>query len=172
MNRMNNEVMIRPIRLEEAAEAARLNITVAYELMKPQISLEVYTAAWKTRGVLVDLEDVQKNYFENGGVFLVVVGGGKMIGTGAFQRYAEGECILRRIALLPDYRGQRLGYALMMELLQRARAMGYGKMCLWTDRHKTTRAVSLYHRLGFVDVPHEGAYENELWMEMVISSAD
>lgn len=169
---MNNEVMIRPIRLEEAAEAARLNTTVAYELMKPQMSLEEYTAEWKARGVLVDMEDVQKNYFENGGVFLVVVGGGKMIGTGAFQRYAEGGCILRRIALLPDYRGQRMGYALMMELLQRARAMGYGKMCLWTDRSKTTRAVSLYHRLGFVDVPHEGAYENELWMEMEISSAD
>ncbi len=169
---MNNEVMIRPIRLEEAAEAARLNTTVAYELMEPQMSLEEYAAEWKTRGVLVDLEDVQKNYFENGGVFLVIVSGGKIIGTGAFQRYAEGECILRRIALLSNHRGQGLGYALMMEILRQARAMGYGKMCLWTDRYKTTQAVALYHRLGFVDIPHAGAYENELWMEMVISSAD
>ncbi len=169
MHSMNNEMMMRPIRMEEAEEAAYLNIAVAYELMEPQMSLNEYAAEWEARGVLADMEDVQKNYFENGGVFLVMVSGGKIVGTGAFQGYAERACILRRIALLPKYRGQGLGYALMQELLRLAREMGYRKMCLWTDRYKTARAVGLYHRLGFIDVPHEGAYENELWMEMVIA---
>jgi hypothetical protein len=31
------------------------------------------------------MDDVQKSYFENSGVFLVTVGGGKMVETGAFH---------------------------------------------------------------------------------------
>jgi GNAT superfamily N-acetyltransferase len=165
---MNNERMIRPIRVEEVAEARRLIYTVAHKLMEPHMSLEEVTAQWDAWGAFSDLDNVQKSYFENGGVFLVAVVGGQMVGTGAFHRYAEGVCELRRIALLPEYRGRGLGYDMMMELMRRARAMGYSRMCLWTDRFKLSRAVDFYHRLGFVDVPHEGADEAELWMEMEI----
>jgi GNAT superfamily N-acetyltransferase len=169
MSHMNKESVIRPIRVEEMSEAKRLIYTVAHELMEPQMSLEEVTAQWDAWGAFCDLDNVQKSYFENGGVFLVTVDGGQLVGTGAFQHYAEGECELRRIALLPAYRRQGLGYAMMMELLHRARAMGYGKMCLWTNRYKLSRAVAFYHQLGFVDVPHEGADKEELWMEMEIN---
>jgi GNAT superfamily N-acetyltransferase len=165
---MNDEWTIRPIRAEEAAEARRLIYTVAHELMEPEMTLEEVTAQWDGWGVFSDLDDVQKSYFENGGAFLVTLYGGQMVGTGAYHHYAEGVCELRRIALLPEYQGRGLGYAMLMELLRQARAMGYGKMCLWTNRYKLSRAVAFYHRLGFVDVPHEGADEEELWMEMEI----
>lgn len=165
---MNNELIIRPILAEEAAEARRLIYAVAHALMEPQMSLEEVTAQWDAWGVFCDLDDVPKSYFENGGVFLVVVDREQIVGTGAFHCYAEGVCELRRIALLPEYRGRGLGYAMMMELLRQARSMGYHKTCLWTNRHKLSRAVDFYHRLGFVDVPHEGEDEEELWMEMEI----
>ena len=169
---MNSELMIRPIRAEEGAEAKRLIYTVARDLMEPQMSMEEVTAQWDAWGVFSDMDEVQKSYFENGGVFLVTMDGGQMVGTGAFHRYAEGVCELRRISLLLVYQGRGLGYAMVMELLRRARAMGYGKMCLWTNRYKLSRAVAFYHRLGFVDVPHEGADEEELWMEMEIKPPD
>lgn len=168
---MNNECMIRPIRADEAAEARRLIYAVAHDLMEPQMPLEEVTAQWDAWGAFCDLDDVQVSYFENGGVFLVTLCGGQLVGTGAFHRYAEGVCELRRITLLPEYRGRGLGYAMLMELMRRARAMGYGKMCLWTNRYKLWRAVDFYHRLGFVDVPHEGADEEELWMEMEIKTS-
>lgn len=169
---MNDEWMIRPILAKEAAEAMRVILGVAYEMMAPGVSLEEFAAEWDTRGVLDDMTDVQKNYVENGGVFLVMVSGGKIVGTGAFQRYAEGVGIVRRIALLHDYRGQGFGYEMMRELIRLARSMNYSKMCLWTDRYKLARSVAFYHQLGFAAVPHEGAYENEFWMEMVINPLD
>jgi len=168
---MGIELIIRPILAEEAAEAKHLIYTVAHTLMEPQMTLEEVTAQWDAWGVFCDLDDVQKSYFENGGVFLVAVNSGQIVGTGAFHHYAEGVCELRRIALLPEYQGRGLGYAMMTKLLHRARSMGYNKMCLWTNRYKLSRAVDFYHRLGFVDVPHEGADEEELWMEMEIAAA-
>jgi len=166
---LNNEWMIRPIRMEEVVEARRLIYGVAHELMEPQMSMEEVTALWDSWNVFNDLDDIQKSYFEDTGVFLVTVASGQIIGTGAFHRYTEGMCELRRIAPLPQYQGQRLGFAMMMELMRRARAMGYRKMVLWTNRVKLTRAVDFYHQLGFVDMHHEGLDEEELWMEMKLT---
>ena len=169
---VNDGWIIRPIRPEEVIEARNLIYRVAHELMEPDKPLEEVTAQWDAWGAFDDLDDVQKNYFENGGVFLVTVSGGQVVGTGAFQWYAEGVCEARRVALLPAYRGRGLGYAMMMELQRRARAMGYSKMCLWTNPIKLWRAVTFYHRLGFVEVVHEGADEDELWMEIELYQED
>lgn len=171
MHGMDNNCKIRPIRSEEVTEARRMIYRVAHKLMEPQMSLEEVTALWDSWGAFTDLDDVQKNYFENGGVFLVNVYGEQIVGTGAFQRCAEGVCELRRIILLEEYRGRGAGYAMMMELIKRARAMGYVKMCLWTNRVKLRRAVDFYHHLGFVDVPHEEEDEEGLYMEMEIVPA-
>jgi GNAT superfamily N-acetyltransferase len=164
----NSEWTIRPIRAEEAAEAKRLIYTVAHALMEPQMALEDLIAQWEGWGVLADLDDIQKNYNDNGGVFLVTMDREHLLGTGAFWRYAEGVCELKRIALVPEHQGSGAGYAMLMELLDRARSMGYGKMCLWTNRYKLARAVAFYQRLGFVEVPHEGADEDEIWMEKAL----
>jgi putative acetyltransferase len=170
MGSMSTELLIRPIRAEEVAEVKRLIYTTAHELMFfPELTLEEEIAQCEAWGILEDIGDVQKNYIKNGGVFLVTMDGGKMVGTGAFHRYAEGVCELRRLYFLPEYQGQGLGHAMMMELLHQARAMGYGKMCLWCNPYKQLRAVAFYHRMGFIDVPYEGADEEELWMEMEIN---
>ena len=165
----NDSWVIRPIRPEEVTEARRLIYCVAHEFMEPYKSLEEMTDQWDAWGVFDDLDDVQEKYIENGGVFLVTVSGGQLVGTGAFHWYAEGVCEARRITLLPAYRRRGLGYAMLMELQRLARAMGYSKMCLWTNPIKLWRAVTFYHRLGFVEVAHEGADEDELWMEIELT---
>jgi putative acetyltransferase len=165
----NDSWTIRPIRMEEAATAKHLIYTVAHPLMEPQMALEELITLWESWGAFSDLDDVQKNYFENGGAFLVTMQGEQMVGTGAFQHYREGVCEVRRITLLPEYRGRGMGYAMLMDIARRARAMGYEKMTLWTDRHKLWRAVIFYQKLGFVEVPHAGAEEDEIWMEMELT---
>ena len=108
--------MIRPIRNEEAVEAKQLVVQVAHELMEPATPLEDFKALWDSWGVFNDMHDVQSSYFDNGGVFLASVADGRIVGTGAFLRYeVEGYCELKRIALLPAFRGQGLGYAMLME---------------------------------------------------------
>ena len=186
---MNIDFFIRPIRAEEWPEAKRLIYSVAHPLMEPQMTLKELIDQWESWGVFTDLDDIQKNYFDLGGVFLIAEINGHMVGTGAFKRYTEGQlfeaggrlhslddrlrtgigvCEVRRITLLPEYRGQKLGYALMLDLIQRAREMGYTKMVLWTDPIKLYRAVAFYHQLGFTDIPIEGVDADEIWLELRI----
>ena len=186
---MHNEQIIRPIRAEEAPEVKRLIYSVAHPLMEPEMTMEQLMDRWEGWGVFADLDDIQKNYFDNGGVFLVTEISGRIMGTGAFKQYTEGQlfttggrlhsnddslrtgegvCEVRRIALLPECRGQKLGYALLLDLIRRAREMGYKKMVLWTDPIKLHRAVAFYHRLGFTDIPIDGIDADELWMELEI----
>ena len=168
---MNNTPVIRPIRGEEAAEAKHLIYAVACPLIEPQMSLEDAIAQWEAWGVMDDMDDIQKNYVEKGGVFLVTEEDGKIVGTGALLYYAEGMCELKRLYFLPEYQGRGLGYAMVQELIQQAQAMGYEKVCLWTTFEKQQRAVDFYHRLGFVDVHHDGAEDYQLWMEMKINAS-
>ena len=186
---MHNEPIIRPIQAEEAPEAKRLIYSGAHRLMEPQMTLEDLVNLWEGWGYLTDLDNIQKNYFENGGVFLVTEVGGRLVGTGAFECFTEGQvfstdgrlrtqdeslrtgkgvCTVRRIMLLPEYRGQKLGYAMMLDLIRRAREMGYSKMILWTDPIKLHRAVDFYHQLGFFDLPIEGMDADEIWLGMEI----
>ncbi len=163
--------LLRPIRADETAEAKRLIYAVAHALMEPESALEALTAQWEAWGILADLDDVPGTYLANDGVFLVVVVNGQLVGTGAFHRDSDraGVCELRRIALLPEYRGQGLGYALMLELLSQARALGYATMSLWTNRFKLHRAVAFYTKLGFVEVTHPGASEEEIYMDLALN---
>ncbi len=167
---LNTAITIRPIQVEEAGKAKSLIYQVAHPLLEPHLSLEETTALWDSWRVFNDLEDLQESYFENEGVFLVVVAGEEIVGTGGFNRYAGKMCELKRIALLPEYQGQGLGYKMTLELIHQAREMGYDKMCLWTNRTRLSRAVDFFHRVGFVDVPHAVADEEELWMELEINA--
>ena len=42
------------------------------------MTLDEATAFWDELGTLKDLDDLQKNYFQNGGVFLVTVFDGQV----------------------------------------------------------------------------------------------
>jgi putative acetyltransferase len=170
---MSHKSEIRPLRIEEAAEAKRIVFQIAHEVMEPETPFEEFRTLWDSWGIFNDMHDVQRNYFDNRGVFLVSVSDEQIVGTGAFLRYeVEGYCELKRITLMPEYRRQGLGYALLKELLQRARAMGYAKAILWTNRYKLARAVAFYRQISFVEVPHEGAEEDEIWMEISLVSTD
>jgi putative acetyltransferase len=164
---MKPNAVIRPVEPEEAAEVRRVYYQVVHEFMGREQSLEEMIAVSDAWEGMNDLKDIQAQYLEMGGAFLVVMLNEQLVGTGGFRRYElEGYCELRRIALLPGARGQRLGYALLMELIQRARAMGYARMMLWTNRYVLTRAVEIYRRMGFVEVEHPGADGEDIWMEL------
>jgi len=169
---MKPNAVVRPMQPEETVAVKRLFYNVVHEFMAPNQSLEEVTAIWDAWGGMNDLGDLQRQYVEMGGVFLVVLLDGQLVGTGGFRRYeVEGYCELRRVALLPHARGQGLGYALLMELIQRAKAMGYARMILWTNRYVLTRAVEIYRRIGFVEVEHPGVDEDDIWMELELGMA-
>ncbi len=72
----------------------------------------------------------------------------------------DGEILLIDIALLPEYRGQGMGTALITGLMAQA-----------AGQHKTLRlhvetfnpALKLYERLGFVKTGEMGVYQEMTW---------
>ena len=160
-------IEIRPIQPDEIAEARYVIFKVAYEIFKEASTLEESIAKYSAQGVLKDLEDIQKNYFGNGGTFLVTCDNNRVIGTGAIRYLEEGVCELKRLWLLTEYHGQGLGYRMMQELFHIAREKEYKMMRLETDLAFQTRAVEFYRRLGFYEIPrYEGDDPEDMAMEI------
>jgi len=159
-------IEIRPIKPHEIPAAKRVIFKVAYEVFKEASTLEESIAKYSAQGKLSEMDDIQSNYFDNGGTFLVTVNDGQIIGTGAIRYLEEGVCELKRMWLSTDHHGRGLGYKMMQELFSRARQLGYRKMRLETDPIIQFRAVSFYRQLGFYEIPRFGDDPDDMGMEI------
>jgi len=160
-------IEIRPIQPHEVEEAKSVIFKVAYDVFKETSTLEESIVKYSAKGTLKDLDNIQKNYFENGGTFLVLHDNGHIIGTGAIRYLEEGICELKRMWLLTEYHHQGFGYRMIQELFSVARAKEYKLMRLETDFEFQTRAVEFYKQLGFYEIPrYEGDDPEDLAMEI------
>lgn len=161
-------IEIRPIQPHEIPDAKLVIFTVAFELFKGADTLEESIAKFSAQGKLSEMDDMQSNYFDNGGTFLVTVKEGRIIGTGAIK-YLESEvCEIKRLWLLSEYHGQGLGYRMIQELFKVAREKGYKIIRLETDPVFQKRAVEFYKRLGFYEIPRFGDDPDDTGMELVL----
>ena len=160
---------IRRIRPAEWTAAKQLVYRVLHSSFHEQRSLEEMIADSEGQGRLADMDDIQKNYFDQNGVFLVITEDDRVIGTGAIRRLEDHVCELKRLFLLEEYQGKGLGYRLLLELLQAAREFGYKKIRLETAPRYLKRATSLYRRVGFYEIPkYEATHPNDIAMEMIL----
>lgn len=160
-------IQIRLIQPNEWNTAKRLVYRVAHEVFQDARPLEEAIAEYEARGELGDMEDIQASYFENGGVFLVMLDNEEMIGTGAIRRYAEHVCELKRLWLLPEYHNKGLGYRMLRELLAFAKDAGYRRIRLEAQPIYQKRAVAFYKQAGFIEIPFSGSSDDEdILMEM------
>jgi len=90
--------------------------------------------------------------FEGGGLWLVL-DGVTLVGTVGLVAVSDKICELTKMFLTPAARGKGLGRALLLAVLQEARARGYRLMELETDT-SLKEAVQLYRRHGFVQIEH------------------
>ena len=160
---------ITPIQPSQTEEARRVIYTVAHYLFHDRDTVEETIAYYKTAWPLPDIADYQHKYRENGGDFLVMTHGGRIIGTGAIWRLEEQVGEIKRLWLLQEYQGQGLGYQMMLRLLAIAREQGYQKVRLETSPAYQARAVAFYQRLGFYEIPRYGDDEADVGMELVLT---
>lgn len=90
------------------------------------------------------------------GKFCISAGGGLLIAKGkdgtvgcvAVRKLFETSCEMKRLYVSPKGRGQGLGKALVREIIQLSRTLGYEKMYLDT-LPTLSNAVKLYEKEGF-----------------------
>jgi len=161
-------IEIRRIQPDEWPAAKRVVYRVAHAIFNDRRTLEESIAYHEARHELKDMDDIQKNYFENGGIFLIMMDEDQIICTGAVRKLEDDICELKRLWLLTEYHGQGLGYRMLKELLAFARENGYQRIWLETDRIAQSRALEFYKRLGFYEIPSYSHRGDEVAMEMVL----
>lgn len=161
-------IKIRHIKPDEIPFAKELIYRVAHQIFNDTRTIEESIAFYESRSLLRDMDEVQQTYFDNDGIFLVLIDNDQIIGTGAIRRIDSEICELKRLWLLSEYHGQGLGYRMIQKLFAFAREKGYQRVWLETDRNAQSRAFDLYKRLGFYEIPRYSNHEDETAMEMML----
>jgi ribosomal protein S18 acetylase RimI-like enzyme len=91
----------------------------------------------------------------------------KLAGCIALRKLEDGVCEMKRLYVKDEFRGQKIGIALIEKLIEEARKIGYEKMRLDTLPTKMAKAVSIYESYGFHEIPpyYENPYDDTLFME-------
>ncbi|MYB40510.1 GNAT family N-acetyltransferase [Candidatus Saccharibacteria bacterium] len=118
-----------------------------------------------------DLGDIPAQYLAPGGSFFIAENAeGSVIGFVGLKRDQSEPAvgILKRLAVLPEYRGRDIGYRLVGELVGWAKANGCGRIKLATGL--TERAYGIYARHGFIETGFN-ADSQDFLMELDLENA-
>jgi putative acetyltransferase len=114
--------------------------------------------------VFEDMDQISTQYTEPSGIFLVLLDGDRVVGTGAVRRLDDATCELKRMWFLPEYRNQGQGTRMSELLFEFARAAGYKKIRLDTSP-LLLAANKLYQRLGFKPIERYNTGPGTIFME-------
>jgi ribosomal protein S18 acetylase RimI-like enzyme len=101
-----------------------------------------------------DLKDIQKNYLDGDGDFLIVLDTTTLVGMGAFRRITSTEAEIKRMRVNPVCQGKGIGKMILTKLETSARIKGYSSLILETS-DKQIAANALYKNYGFVETRSE-----------------
>ncbi len=93
-----------------------------------------------------------------------------LAGCIALRKLEPGICEMKRLFVKDEFRGQRIGIALIEKLIAEARLIGYQKIRLDTFPPKMGNAVKLNESCGFREIPayYHNPYGETLFMEINI----
>lgn len=98
-----------------------------------------------------ELSHLQEKYGGVGGRLYVALAEGRVAGCIALRRFDGDSCELKRLYVLPDFRGCGIARGLTRRLITDARAMGYRRVLLDTLPF-LREAIALYESEGFYRV--------------------
>lgn len=168
-NLMHENVEIKPIQMHQAKEVKRMILECAHELWQKECTIEEFEKELDDIDEFEDLQDVHASYFDNNGIFLVLLDNQKVVGAGAIRNFNGEICELMRLWFLKEYRGKGLGLVMVNRLLDFAKAHGYKKIRLDVYHPEVqTRAVNFYRKLGFYEIEQYNNYPAKLFMEKAL----
>ncbi len=113
--------------------------------------LAEYGLGWEPELADLDVLEVEEYYLASGGEFWSIEQQGSLVGSGGYYPIARGEQAveIRKMYLLPAYRGQGLGRFLLAELEQSIARRGFRE--IWIETATIlAEAVQLYESSGYL----------------------
>jgi putative acetyltransferase len=122
------------------------------------------------QGFDVELATLPGRYSPPSGRLLLARLDRRPVGCVGLRDLGGGVCEMKRLYVRPDARGTGAGTLLTEAVIAEARAAGYGRMRLDTIAPIMERAVALYRRRGFVEIPAyaENPIEGALYLELTL----
>lgn len=139
---MTNKIDIRPIKKEDDLAISKIIRSVLTEFGANIKGTAYYDAATDAMTVA---------YQAKNAVYYVARLNGKIIGGGGVNPLKKDEkevCELQKMYLLPEARGLKIGYQIMMQCLDFAKSKGY-KNCYLETFPTMKGAIAFYEKLGF-----------------------
>ena len=116
-------------------------------------------------------ETVASEYVAPQGAFLVVYDGDDAIACGGIRALGDDTAEVKRMYVAPAARGRGIGMRLLLQLEQRARALGYKRLRLDTAA-PLEEAHALYRRAGFLEIDdYNGNAAASHWFEKQLEPA-
>lgn len=97
---------------------------------------------------------------------------GEAVGCGAIKAMADNVMEVKRMYVLPEFRGKSIATIVLRELEHWAMELGYQKCVLETGKRQP-EAIALYQKNGYQVIPNYGQYqgiENSVCFEKDVSS--
>ena len=92
------------------------------------------------------------------------------VGCGAIKKYSEQVVEIKRMFVLPEYRGQGIAGVVLAELEAWASELEFSESILETGK-KQPEAIRLYQKSGYTIIPNFGQYhgvDNSVCMKKVL----
>ena len=160
---------IKVIELSQIDEVKELITTIAYQIFRIPESMEQFKQEIIDTKQYYDIENVEKVYLNNNGLFLVLLDGEKVVATGGIRKFDNETAELKRMWMLEEYRGQGWGTKIAQQLISFAKEHGYKKirLAVWKPEYQEA-AIGFYTKLGFykIEADHQG--RAKLFMEMIL----
>jgi putative acetyltransferase len=158
-------IVIKPIEENQIEQAKQIVITVSLEIWQGELS----AVDLQRIDLMSDISNVKSHYFDNRGLFLVLIDRKKVVGTGAIRQLSDQICELKRMWFLQPYRGQGLGKKMTQILFDFARNEGYQKVRLdLANETKQLQAMRFYRKLGFYTIERYNDSPCTVFMEKVL----
>jgi len=95
---------------------------------------------------LADLDDIKGYYLDSGGIFFVVLDKGQVVGSGGIHPIDKTTCELKRVWLLPPYRGKGLGKQLTKMLIAPRSIRDFSAWCWKWQLQRSSDRLSRFTR--------------------------
>ncbi|MGB0721643.1 MAG: GNAT family N-acetyltransferase [Gammaproteobacteria bacterium] len=137
-----------------------------------EAALTPYALPMKLQSTDRDVQDIKAHYDDRGGLFRILEDKGRVVGSYGLFPLENGDCELRKMYLLPEYKGRGLGKRLLEEALERAPALGFKRVELESNSC-LTEAMTLYRRYGFTPyTPDHYSDRCDCAMELLLRSPE